>query len=841
MAIFQDPVTGEQIGRSAGVEYRFPKAQGRTVHYLEEEIKVCESFFEQVTEVLFAAEQEFKGVRYPFLFVQGTKEFRRNFFLEHEPRQTLVIFLRDKTFKEHFLDFIDRIVPEYQNRIGQARKIILVSPNPDITDKVNQFRQERPETRIIIPFSYQNLLFGGPKESVFRNFHDRYQGIDLFGYKDALIDDWDFVGRTAEIQKLYDLYMAGRNNGLFGLRKTGKTSVLYALMRHMKVKGQYAFYLDCNRPSIHNKNWLELLIYIGKLILTEVNHVAEIRDLPPLHEGHYLFDNANADVVLEQLLRDAIRITGEERFLLIFDEIENITYGLPAAPPHWRGENGAQDFRQFWQVIRAITQHHPDLLSYLLTGVNPRILEIQFVGNADNPIVSGDSDAIYLEYFSSAEVKEMITRISMLMQVRFSDDMYDLLTVEYGGHPFLIRQVCSKLVDEAQKQAVSQIDSIFFRDIKEQIILGLGSAIDMITDSLRVNYSDEYRLLDTLASGDHERFRQIMASPTHIFHLTKYGLIKPNGDRFQITIPAIKERLLATSRIFRESNHGGREKIQTLDARYSGLLQDLIRVTRKNGDYAVQRTAIEAEWHQWETVFGNKADILIHLIRIGEYSSTNYKKSDSVTGKEYYDISDDEYRLYLVAFDWIRGRLNAVENRVQDSADTQCLGIAKISPEKLNVGGGNETKQTLEISYLIQPTTPAKFPDPDETEIKEIPKSMFRSKKRRKNRRIDYNASIQNSTPLVSEPTKEAPITLKSPSHSRIAKTLLFIFISIPESVGHFFLDLAGRSQTVASSTYTVLGYILMIVFVLILWGALDITSVTIWFTGWWRFFFPVK
>jgi hypothetical protein len=76
---------------------------------------------------------------------------------------------------------------------------------------------------------------------------------------------------------------------------------------------------------------------------------------------------------------------------------------------------------------------------------------------------------------------------------------------------------------------------------------------------------------------------------------------------------------------------------------------------------------------------------------------------------------------------------------------------------------------------------------------------------------------------------------------TRIWPIAHFVFISIPEAVGRIPLDLAGKGNDAAKSTSVVLGYILIIVTALILWGVLDLDSLKTLFEGWWRFFFPVS
>jgi hypothetical protein len=92
-------------------------------------------------------------------------------------------------------------------------------------------------------------------------------------------------------------------------------------------------------------------------------------------------------------------------------------------------------------------------------------------------------------------------------------------------------------------------------------------------------------------------------------------------------------------------------------------------------------------------------------------------------------------------------------------------------------------------------------------------------------------------TDLILEPIN--PVYNLVYNRSLPLKILHFIFVSIPRIIGRAVLDLFGRDKA-AESTFVLVGYSLIFVFVLLLWGIIDIDSLINWFTSWWRFFFPV-
>src|SRR5207237_4122773 len=120
------------------------------------------------------------------------------------------------------------------------------------------------------------------------------------------------------------------------------------------------------------------------------------------------------------------------------DEIENVTLGVSSAS-HWE-----QDFLPFWQTLRSLHQVTRGGFCFTVSGVNPRALEVERIGKTDNPLFA-TVNSYYLEPFSQPELREMVRRLARFMGLRVDESLFSLLGEEYGGHPFLTRQACSKL------------------------------------------------------------------------------------------------------------------------------------------------------------------------------------------------------------------------------------------------------------------------------------------------------------------------------------------------------------------------------------------------------------
>ncbi len=104
-------------------------------------------------------------------------------------------------------------------------------------------------------------------------------------------------------------------------------------------------------------------------------------------------------------------------------------------------------------------------------------------------------------------------------------------------------------------------------------------------------------------------------------------------------------------------------------------------------------------------------------------------------------------------------------------------------------------------------------------------------------------APVAKSVP----PPAVAPVNVETASvqpaagnQSLLVRILFAVFVSLPRVIGRFALDIFGRDKAL-DSTAILLGYVLIVLSVLAVWGIVDVNSLRDWFAGWWRFFFPVK
>ncbi len=313
-------------------------------------------------------------------------------------------------------------------------------------------------------------------------------------------------GRTDVVHSLLNRHLSGEHSGVFGLRKTGKTSILYGVDRALKRENGISIWIDFQHH--HFKRWNRLLFAIISTIISE-NNIDLVRS-----ESDYCEEKA--PTLFESDMLYCYKSTG--KLLIFFDEIEHITFNISISD-HWKE---GRDYIKFWQVIRSCSQKHPDLFTYIIAGTNPKCIETTRVAGVDNPIYSQFDPESYIKAFDTKSTKEMVNKLGGYMGLEFDDIVCAALTQDYGGHPFLIRHVCktiNQLIKENQtlnkplrvnKTIYDQGKKLFEEKYAERYY-------EMIIEVLKEFYYDEYQVLVYLALGDMDNFGRYAMKSNNLY------------------------------------------------------------------------------------------------------------------------------------------------------------------------------------------------------------------------------------------------------------------------------------------------------------------------------------
>jgi GTPase SAR1 family protein len=503
----------------------------RSEHFTRQEIRIIDFFAREfyVTnggrEIRLGATSEYK-----YIIVKPTLVYEDMFNLDKE---IIVVFSKYKTLEARTLDAFEYILKQHNNiRIDKICNV-LVSCDKNVEDSLVKMVKSEPESQVVIPFSYEEFDDVGWDDYFFRNrFRKYFYSRDLFAFEAPLKRDIYFFGRTDLIQEVVNRLKCGENSGLFGLRKTGKTSLINGIIRSLSSENIPSFVIDCQDTSFNQRRWNNALYYFCK----KANECLNV-EYPLPDEKCFTLENAS--VLTENFLKYC-NVKFSQPILVIFDEIENISRETSPSE-HW---SKGLDFVLFWQTLRSIFQRGDGLISYLIVGTNPSCIESPRFDQVDNPIFNHFAP-MYIPGFEVKDTRDMVRKLGRRMGLCFDEGVYTRLTEDFGGHPFLMRHVCS-LISKAVKHEDRPvtIDRSIYSGCKKDFVEHHSSYLDMIMSVLLDYYPDEFDMLKFLAVDETDVFREFAQhNPSYTTHLIGYGLISKSRNNYDFKIDSIKEYL----------------------------------------------------------------------------------------------------------------------------------------------------------------------------------------------------------------------------------------------------------------------------------------------------------
>lgn len=483
---------------------------------------------------------------YRYFLVKPTKTYEEVLGIS---RELIVILSSYSNFEPRTLDVFEEICKLFQcNRIERIC-YALISGDNNIVKRLQECLSSQ-ESQIIVPFSYYE--FNNKEYDFIKNkFSNSFYSRDLFDMSTPLKNDYYFFGRSNVSIDVIQKHKHGQNYGLFGLRKTGKTSIIFDVIRKVSGESICAVFLDCQSTSFSTRRWNQALYYVIEAIYKELRL--------PLNVTQETFSDQDAAILFEELILKAHNDT-QKTFLLLFDEIENITFDKSPVD-HWCT---GLDFVYFWQSIRSSYQKLDSIFTFCIFGTNPRCVEVPTIKEKDNPIFNIFQPS-YISGFDQPQTREMVRKLGRMMGVTFEENIYAKLTEDYGGHPFLIRQVCSVLSKMFNTRPVT-IDRNKYITAKKEFNRS-SEYFRQLVDVLIQFYPDEYEMLKLLAIEDIDNFKYFAnADYSMIKHLKGYGIIRELDNEYDFQIDAIKEYILSQNNTVSlyESKETKWEKIVTL-------------------------------------------------------------------------------------------------------------------------------------------------------------------------------------------------------------------------------------------------------------------------------------
>lgn len=459
-----------------------------------------------------------------YVLLKFPDDFCDDFGLKREIVAVINPFQKFEPRTYQVFDKILDIIGE-RNRVEKICYIIF-SADSDIEKSLREMTGDK-DSQVIIPFDYNEAkkIISYQVSNKFRNY---FYSRDLFDVSTPLKEDYYFFGRSNLSTEIIQKHRENQNSGLFGLRKTGKTSILFDVMRKCVNVDVLAVFVDCQNTSFSKNRWNRALYYI----VEQAYHVAGL-DVPFNEDD---FTETNASKFFEHAILELFKKTNKT-IIFLFDEIENITF-KKSPVQHW---SDGSDFVFFWQSIRSVYQKIGKIFTFCIFGTNPMCVETPTVGGADNPIFNMFTPN-YIKGFDVGTTNEMVGKLGKMMGLNFDDTIYSKLTEDYGGHPFLIRQVCS-FISKSLTSRPAKVDRNRYQVAKEKFNRECVY-FEQLIEVLVSFYPDEYEVLLMLACDDKENFNYFARNDYGMIrHLVGYGIISENDGEYDFRIDAMKEFL----------------------------------------------------------------------------------------------------------------------------------------------------------------------------------------------------------------------------------------------------------------------------------------------------------
>lgn len=183
---------------------------------------------------------------YKFMLAKPTSSVEEAFGITQE---IVIILSPYNSFEARTLEAYDNLVEELVEQRYEKICYVLISADETIETKLKEYLTNQ-ENQIIVPFSYVSFEKNKSDPHFIRNqFRRFFYSRDLFDYSEPLKKDTFFFGRNEIVTQIISKHRSGQNYGLFGLRKTGKTSIIYDVLRKCEAQGFIAINIDCQNPS----------------------------------------------------------------------------------------------------------------------------------------------------------------------------------------------------------------------------------------------------------------------------------------------------------------------------------------------------------------------------------------------------------------------------------------------------------------------------------------------------------------------------------------------------------------------------------------------------------------
>lgn len=451
-------------------------------------------------------------------------------------REIVVVFTDYVHFEPRSLDAASYVYRTIGSQLRLDRGIqVLICHDNTIEEKLSNLLRDNNVNSIVIPFTYDELLDKHADSNLIKDRFRKYLfDTDLFLTSKPIQNDIFFFGRRDLVHDIVSKCKNNTNCGVFGLRRSGKTSVLFAVQALLKQQGYPTVFVPCE-SDLSSLDWRTALCRLVHDVYKELNLDVSVID----DEKYQSFDTV---IYFERDLYDALKELTMP-ITIMFDEIEAITFGVSQGEDSQNLWLDSDSFIQFWNTIKGYYSKYPKQLSLLVAGTNPMINEVPIIGKKKTPnpmyrTLSESNQGAYLPAFTNDDTKHMVNTLGGYMGIQFNEYAVSRLTSDCGGHPYLMRILCSHINKYIRNNNIARpmfvTQAIYDKAIPEFEKSSEATGFFwMILNILMTNYPKEFETLKVLALQGDSIVSQIQEKEA-LFHLIGYGLIENNQNNYAI-------------------------------------------------------------------------------------------------------------------------------------------------------------------------------------------------------------------------------------------------------------------------------------------------------------------
>lgn len=394
--------------------------------------------------------------------------------------------------------------------------------SPDLRLQIKLKDWSRP-SKLAIPFQIDDE----DELSLIKLLRNYIYARDLF-YLTTPVHGASFFGRRTLLQALRDDVMNQRVTGVFGLRKSGKTSILMQLKQELQEDHVVTVLMDLETfPSPPEDPTDDIVSDLRRRLIDELkSRKLRTQELSQLSERPTILELKNAlQRTLKHLWKDGNRV------LLLLDEIEYLT---PADRVDV-AEGDMPKIAQLLSALRSIVQESENF-TFVLSGLTSAIVEGGRLYGRPNPLFSW-AKAVYVKPLTREEADELASTVGGKMGIQIEPGALEALHEASGGHAYLYRNLSSAVVkhlptDVFQRTMVRAAVLTELSDWKSRV----QGNIEEIVQHVKRYYPNEAVMLELLMDSPDD-FEELTSSEhVAVRRLQDLGLIQKSNGGFEVSV-----------------------------------------------------------------------------------------------------------------------------------------------------------------------------------------------------------------------------------------------------------------------------------------------------------------